>query len=259
MSAPTNEQSLLLEIARCPVLEGYLRSGESAGDCASLINTQSPIDLQTHQAPEPWSGTLGAPIIFFGSNPSIDPLEEFPTLSWSDEDTVDFFEHRFGGGKRAWVNAKMQTLQTNGSRGDWVRYWSACRNRATEILGRPAFPGKDFAISEVVHCKSKKENADGRDVVNVAASACADRFLRTIVEASKAKFIFPMGAIALRQFSRIFDIDTAARTAGPIEIGSAPRMFIFLDHPAGAGSNKKVASLPQSDRQRIGEFLRQVL
>lgn len=39
----------------------------------------------------------------------------------------------------------------------WVRFWAAVRARASELLGRSAIAGFDYAISEIVHCKSDSE------------------------------------------------------------------------------------------------------
>jgi hypothetical protein len=164
LTAPSDEPSdLLLEIARCPLLLRQMDEPSLQQRCSALIKCQT-LERKTHQVPEPWSGDLRtARILFFGSNPSINPRERFPTLAWTGEAIKNYFLRRFGGGSQPWVDARLRVLLVDGTHGDprsWVRYWAACRARATEILGRQAAPGVDFAISEL--CIASRARGRGR-------------------------------------------------------------------------------------------------
>ena len=72
-------------------------------------------------------------------------------------------------------------LRTGEHKERWVRYWAAVRRRAGELLGREAVPGVDYAMSEVVHCKSARERGVGS-----ALGECVPRYLEALVAASGA-------------------------------------------------------------------------
>jgi hypothetical protein len=234
------QEALMIAIARCPLVEAQFRDPSLSQRCTGVIKAQAPLLRETHQVPEPWSGRLdSAPVLFFGSNPSINPVEVFPTETWADDDVADFFANRFGGGRREWVK-KLRVLRHDGTHGpptEWVRFWAACRGRATELLGRQAIDGVDYAIAEAVHCKSKGERVVAEAVTKDAARTCADRYLRAVVDLSPARVIVSFGGISEREIRRIFGLGLGryGRSDG--------RHFIFVDHPAGAGKLKKIASV----------------
>ena len=97
-------RDLLLSIVNCPAVTEARRS--SAHPCRRVVMTQladGRSDTTCH-VPEPWSGNLeSAPILFIGTNPSINYEENFPDTGWDDETVVDFFQNRFGGGSRTWA------------------------------------------------------------------------------------------------------------------------------------------------------------
>lgn len=92
-------EQLLLEIARCPNVSAG-RRGESS--CAAVVAPPACVPEPLHQVPEPWSGSLAAPILFISSNPSISTpdkygdCEDYPTFADDDETLVSFFNGRFG-------------------------------------------------------------------------------------------------------------------------------------------------------------------
>src|SRR5207245_8440907 len=109
---PTSAEAarrLLLEITRCP----NVATCRSALDhpCAKVVGVQRKVPDADFRVPEPWNGSLArAPLLFVASNPSLDdPLgpprarEVYPTPTWTEADTADFFENRFGGGSRPWT------------------------------------------------------------------------------------------------------------------------------------------------------------
>ncbi len=152
--------ALLARITRCPVAE-RCRDGEHL-PCSTIVRSQ-PATPGGFHAPEPWSGHIpGAAVLFVSSNPSIDPAEAYPASSWDDERRADFFAGRFDQRDMPWVDHRMRPLLATtppAHRDKGKRFWFAARARASELLERPAIAGTDFALTEVVHCKSAAEFA----------------------------------------------------------------------------------------------------
>ena len=134
-------EKLLLAITRCPDLEEGQTNGSHP--CATVVGVQA---VANRKVPEPWSGHIEkAPILFVGSNPSIGDGDADPTSSWTEADTVSYFQRRFDR-DAVWVPP---------SEFNKVKFWCSVRARAKELLGRDAVAGEDFALTEVVHCKSR--------------------------------------------------------------------------------------------------------
>ena len=177
--------------------------------------------------PEPWSGHLAsAPILFVSSNPSISLAEEYPRWRWTDAQIVDFFENRFGGGRKEWVTDGARSLLVDGTRSGSVRFWAGVRNRAGDLLGRPALPGVDYALVEVVRCKSLNERG-----VPEARTTCSGRYLLRTVEASGATVVVTLGEKARPTVEAMFGGPPRHGTFGPKRIGSRKRYFASLGHP----------------------------
>lgn len=62
--------------------------------------------------------------------------------------------------------------------GDWVRFWAAVRKQAFRLLGHLAVPGVDYAMTEVVHCKSAGERgvADALCTLPTATLTASSRY-----------------------------------------------------------------------------------
>src|SRR5258708_28952120 len=163
---------LLGEIVHCSIAN-EIRSGNShvSIPCRESASVQTGVAFQL---PEPWSGQIDiAPLLFISSNPSIDEHEDYPDESWESPRTADFFDNRFTPAS-GWVKDGLYPRQRDGSWSkDWVRFWASARGRAREILRRKIEPGIDFALTEVVHCKSRKERG-----VAEARDECSDRYLQ---------------------------------------------------------------------------------
>lgn len=239
---------LLLTIARCPVMAGCLDAEQPSHPCAAVTGYQwQSIDAATrieywrraHQLPEPWVGHLAeAPILFVSSNPSIRgqvtpeglaaPSRDGITWISTDEAIIDRFDDAFDkhivDGVRS-IGAKRAT-----------RYWSSIKNRAQELIPhRPVRPGRDYALTELVHCKSPKEIG-----VPEAAKTCGDRYLRPILETSAARVIIGIGAHARRGLVahlRLSSVDGAQQ----MQIGGRDRLIVFLPAPNAHGGPKTFA------------------
>jgi hypothetical protein len=160
--------------------------------------------------------------------PSINDVEDYPTWGWSEAEIADFFENRFGGGRKPWVIEGARSLRADGTRSGSVTFWAGVRNRAAELLGRPAVPGEDYALTEVVRCKSQDERG-----VPQARRTCSDLYLRRTLEASAATVIVTLGEKARPTVEAIFDGPPRLGTFGPVTIGGRVRHFASLGHPTG--------------------------
>lgn len=225
---------LLSEITHCEILRSC-KSG-ALSPCSRIVDVQKDLPLAEHQVPEPWTGDIEqARIIFISSNPSIDFDEPFPV--WDDDasSTHEFFVNRFGD-QPGQIKGGMYPPVADGSWGPAVRFWSSVRQRAFEVLP-DAVPGVDYALTEVVHCKSRSEIG-----VREARSTCAERYLPRIVDAaSNAQLFVVFGVHAARSVADLFGIElNAAQRVARLERGGALRTVVYLDHPAGAGKVKRL-------------------
>lgn len=220
--------ALLREIIRCPEMVSIHSGVLQSSPCQKIVSLQSVIAFQV---PEPWSGQIDkASLLFISSNPSINELEQYPSSSWSLEKADDFFENRFTS-KEEWVDEKMCALQLDGTRGRSVRYWTAARSRASEILSKPRdqiVPGIDFALTEIVHCKSRAEAG-----VSEARELCSTRYLERILAISAAKVLIVFGRSAQITMTNLFKSRMTVIFNGLCEISTGKRRLVaFLPHPS---------------------------
>jgi hypothetical protein len=235
----------LLAVARCPIMAECLDREISTAPCAAIARFQwTSIDpatriarwRQAHQLPEPWVGHIAeAPILFVSSNPSIRgqvtaeglaaPTRDGITWDTADDEIVDRFENAFDkymvDGVR-WIGAKRAT-----------RYWSSIKRRAQELIpDRPVRPGHDYALTEVVRCKSRSEVG-----VADAAPTCIERHLTATIELSAARVIVGIGAHARRALTRQFQLTSRDGVHRP-SVGERERLVVFLPHPNSFGGSK---------------------
>ena len=246
---------LLREISRCPIVAHCLGHPGTDHPCAEIVRSQGADSTADHQVPEPWSGHLDrAPILFLSSNPSISDEEDYPRAEWTNPEIADFFDNRFGGGRRPWIKDGVYGLDRHGRHGRrGTQFWIAVRSRAAELTGRPTaavVPGEDYALSEVVHCKSRAERG-----VASALATCVDRYLEAVVSASAARVIVCLGEFAAGAVRRRFGIGADVLVQGPITVGRAPRYFAFLPHPASWKKKTFTSCLPPEDVRRLRGFL----
>lgn len=224
---------LLLQIARCPNL--------GLGACAKVAAVQA--GFADRQVPEPWNGDLAhAPILFVSSNPSISEIEDYPSPGWTDDAIADFFEHRYG----RWMADGTKGLRKDGTRGKANPFLSSVRKTAERLLDRPPVPGIDYAVTEVVHCKSKAEEG-----VSEALNECTRRYLGRILEAAGAEVVVVLGDRA--------NVALGARPIGlhaSIELGGRPRLLLVLPHPNARRERRVDRILPLGDLERVRRALR---
>jgi hypothetical protein len=233
MVPASHASSLLLEISHCPVVGRCLSGDGTNHPCSKIVRSQTVRSLSEFQVPEPWTGKIdSAPILFLSSNPSISHTEEYPRVDWPNDDIVDFFVNGFGGGRKEWI-VDGQSLNSDGSYGKKVYFWSAVKRRAEELLDRDAIPGHDYVLSEVVHCKSLKEQG-----VEEALLPCADLYLERVIGLSVASIVICVGVRAAEAVHRCFGVERGQPLYGPIVIGQRKRFIAFLPHPSSFEKGK---------------------
>ena len=214
---------LVIAITRCRHLDDA--RADRSHPCAAIVGVQQG-EPTRFQVPEPWSGQIDrAPILFVGSNPSISEDEVFPTSSWKEADTISYFQQRFDedGG---WVTPREYNR---------VKYWTSVRARAGELFGRAAVEGKDFALTEVVHCKSKDEQG-----VPDALALCTQRWLDKVLAQSSARIVVMLGKTAKDACANRWNINTSKSVHFDVCIEGRSRAVLVLPHPNAQGPKKKL-------------------
>ena len=230
---------LLQSIIHCDEVTKEFSHPRVSHPCCTIIRSQGCSSEKFH-VPEPWNGNITqAPLLFISSNPSINNNELYPVNSWEDKKVFDFFTNRFDG---RWVQNFRTRLVNREFPDQGSRYWFSVRMRAAEILGLEkdqVIPGKHYAITEVVHCKSVKEIG-----VKKALHHCSEKYLREILQVSPAKVVVILGDIAKAGLKLVLKdegvVPAENALLGPMNLFENIRVFLFLPHPNRWGGPKSV-------------------
>lgn len=242
---------LLHEIACCSHVQFCIQNPLVEHPCHEIIFSQSFSTLDEYQVPEPWSGRIEfVPILFLSSNPSIGFAEEYPRWSWSEDAINDYFSNRFGDGCKKWSISGTKTLLKDG-RYSGVRFWMAVRQRAIELLERDVIPGIDYAITEIVHCKSENEIG-----VTTAQKQCVQTYLRRVLEMTSARVVVALGARARQAMQDEFSIPKNASLVEPIAIGGQKKLITFLPHPNARKVRSFAKCLESNELGNLRAFLK---
>ena len=245
---------LLLAITRCPELQ---RARADAGHpCRRVVCAQEPGD---YHVPEPWQGHIEtAPILFISMNPGYGSNEVFPTPSWSDEKTIDFFERRFDPAA-GWTRCRPGNLidlrlnDTSGRgffRNRSVSHWRYINTCATELLGREPVFGRDIAMTMAVHCKSS-----GGDVAKPAMCKCTLKWLNQTMEHSTASIVVLLGNDARDACARMWGFDKNRRVHFGVNVPGGERAIVLLPHPAMRDKQEFGNYVSREELQRLRELL----
>lgn len=228
-------RELLLSINRCSELRGArIRQGHP---CTKIVGLQPPEALQ---APEPWRGHIDvAPILFISSNPSISGHEVFPPSDWTDTQVIDHYQNCFDADIKGPHQIDHRSYNS-------VPFWREIRGRASEILGRTAIPGKDFALTEVVHCKSTREQG-----VREAISHCAMLWLMPVMEQSAAKIVVLVGRYAKEVCTNTWSINPSQKVHFGVATPKRKRAVIILPHPNARQRRDLSSHSTESERRRL--------
>lgn len=266
-----NSTTLLVEIARCPLVQQCLESDDPS-PCGEIVRHQWP-DIPPehrkrrwraeHQMPEPWVGDLAnAPLLFLSSNPSLSQvrapggdtpaasvvphpradelLRDHPAVArgmhapkacWSDKEIIDRYLASF----HVWMDEGIRPLAPAGeARQRPVPFWRSVRRHAEQVFGRDVRPGKDYALTEIVHCKSKGERG-----VAKATEECVHRYLRPVLAQSPARVVIVLGRHARNSVRSAFSYPDDRVVSEPLEIVGRERRLVLLSHPAARGRDPK--------------------
>jgi len=223
-------EALLLEIARCSNVRRGLESQFLGHPCAAVVAAQ-PVAPDELHVPEPWNGDIErAPLLFVSWNPSWNPAERFPTSGWVDPDIVEFFQQRF--------EHTDQSSQT----------WRETRGIAEHLLGYPPQPGHDYAVTDIVRCKSP--NGIG---ASEAVSECAARYLRRTLDVAGARVVVALGRDARAALASHFGSPTHLGACGPYGRAGSERTLVLLGAPGSAQPRR----LANDDLERVRDALHQ--
>lgn len=217
-------------VLRCPNVRKCIEDS-APHPCRKIVESQLMLtgaeSYDEFQMPEPWCGQIDiAPILFVSSNPSIG--DERALGRCSTDDAFDSHHFALGGGRGIYTHNGVYSLDAAGNRSKRpVYYWSRARDRAQElIVGRPVVWGVDYAMTEVVRCKSRKEFG-----VSEALEECTSRHFDQTMSIAAAQVIIAVGKgrDLMRQRYGI------ARSERLVEVSIAGklRLLAFLPHPSG--------------------------
>jgi hypothetical protein len=200
--------------------------------------------------PEGWAGNLrAARVVFLSSNPAIsipkspqspETAEAYPVASCSDEDIAQYLGRRFDQAVVPRPFARdSHHLQLNGQYAARpTHFWVSMHRRAIELLGPDADPSRNYAMTEVVHCKSSGETG-----VAAAAQTCAERYLDKILSLTAAQVVVIVGKQAHAMLKLQFPELREPPYVYTKELGGRPRELVFIWHPASRKKGKTIAGL----------------
>lgn len=261
--------AVALSVARCPEVDAA--RAQTTHPCRRIVTLQ-PTDPHRFQVPEAWAGNIrDGRIVFISSNPSISEpgdhqsgavAELYPTADWADEDIADFVRHRFDSPK-GWATEEGRFRRQDGTLSPKpVAFWNNVRRRAGELLERDATPAADYAMTEVVHCKSKAETG-----VAKAALTCADRHLDSILALSPAGLVVVLGQRSRALLAGLWPLHPAfGQQKGDawrerdnialVDVGGRQRLVVYLWHPTGATAPKTFAGAYPLHLERLRALVR---
>jgi hypothetical protein len=119
------------------------------------------------------------------------------------------------------------------------------------LLGRQAEPGRDFALTEIVHWKSRAEHG-----VSEALATCAGTWLRLTIRVAAALVVVLFGARAREAFCDTFAIPVHAPVTGPLSIEGADRIVVQPPHPNARSQRRNCYPLTSSQLDQVRQHLR---
>lgn len=232
---------LIHNISTCPNIAICLDSDRPDHPCNSIVRSQGAVSTEAFQVPEPWNGDIGnASILIISSNPSWDQVEEYPLASWDTSNVIDFFTNRFEGESRQWTD-KFRPLLRNGSyKNTPTKFWSNVTQLAKE-LNPDAELGKNVAITEIVHCKSRDEKG-----VKEARQECAETWLDHVISVSDATVLVILGDHAQLAFSNLYGFvwQDDSRLFSQLSINGVDRHVVRMPH-TNARVKRKFATVEE--------------
>ncbi len=269
---------LALSVARCSEL---VRADTETNEplrhpCRKIVDSQNAFD-GPFQVPEAWAGNLAAArIVYLSSNPAISAgnpaskwrakriAEKYPTVDWRDADIADFMVNRFNPAHGWVVDRRHRKVDTEGGPawGTPEPYWGWVEQQTVALLGTEKPWYEQSVMTEVVHCKSNKEEG-----VVEAAALCASKHMDRILAASPAELVVVVGSKAAHTLKLaysdvfkdrpLFGKYTEVGMPGQdqnlfrMTIGGRDRLICFLRHPSAHGTRPSLALSYPDDIERL--------
>ncbi|HET9058553.1 MAG TPA: hypothetical protein VFN61_01425 [Acidimicrobiales bacterium] len=254
-SLPSPAARVALRIARCKELD---RARDQLGHpCHQIVALQPDprIAPDRFQVPEAWAGKIETGrLVFVSSNPSIsedgvsyaaNSPEDYPRHSWDDRRISDFISRRFDPEAR-WAQDDKFMRQDGTYAAKKVAFWSRARKRAGELIDE-AVPERDYAMAEVVHCKSHHEKG-----VKSAAPLCFLLYFEEVMRLSVAPLVVVVGAKARDLLTQRLALGTGFGSMNTVSadeeeniaarhLGGRERVVLYLGHLTGMSPNNTFA------------------
>ena len=260
----STERKLAVAIARCENLSIALR--DDSHPCHKVVSFQA--DTPSRHIPEAWFGNIvDSQVLLISSNPSIDlnenvEGENYPRASWGDDEISEWITRRVD---QSW-NEVPVTFQRRPFKDFLWRCidgeyrgagkgtqpqptWNNAHRLVIELLGEGANPAKNYALTEVVHCKS--QNAVG---VPEASSICSENWLGKIMDLAKDAKIVVLLVSHVRPWAKKQFRDSVPNNFGErvgdggLEVATRDsfvlnrRVYIYLPHPTAAEPGGRLPS-----------------
>ena len=221
--------------------------------CHPIYLSQGCGSRNAFHIPEPWNGDIEhAPILFVSINPGFTPDELYPNLddpNWTlpaltgvvfDNGKVeDFFENRFNNYYVRWSTSQgkshFSVRLANGKYKNVYGYWNYVQSIADFILNHPTTPGQDYALTELVHCKSRSTNV----IPKKCFDECMKKHFQDVLNAaSNLRYLVVIGAPTRSHVAKFLHQFTPAKYVWyNTPINGKNVKVIYADHNAGRGQN----------------------
>lgn len=248
-----NYKYLIRSITNCPNIKAIYKGEDNC--CSKIVRLQKDngVNFEAFKGPEPWNGKLNkAKILIISSNPGIADNELIPTRDWCRKKKIDFYQNRFSS-KENWVN-ELRAKLINGFYSNKISNWTQTKKRMDYLFGNGTKIGEDYALLELVHCKSKKEYG-----VQSSIEECTKRFFDKIIKITPAKVLIIIGDHAINYICNRYHIDEDFNGYGlyqtALSIEKIYRLLIFLPHTNYYGRRKAEYFVNANETQRIRNFL----
>ena len=260
----SKDRKLAVAIARCENLSIAVR--DESHPCHKVASFQ--VDAPSRHIPEAWFGNItDAQVLLISSNPSIDlnenvEGENYPRANWGDDQISEWITRRVD---QSWSEVPVTFQRSPFKNFLWRcidgKYrgagkgnqpqptWNNTHKLVIELLGPSADPSKNYALTEVVHCKS--QNGIG---VPEASPICSANWLGKIMDlATDARVVVLLGSHvrpwARNEYKNSVPKDFGKRvTAGGMDVAirdsfvQSGRVYIYLPHPTAAEPGGRLPS-----------------
>lgn len=249
------------------IIDCGLTQFEKPETCAKVLTSQSAVSKDDFHVPEPWNGDIcSAKLLFVSINPGFSPGELYPRFGnhiwrsgpiFNNSKVEDFFERRFdltnqyvtyrNGGHAFKIRLEDNRLKS--VRGFWTYVFNMAK-----VLIPNADPLRDFAITELVHCKS----SDISFIEPQCYKLCMGRYLSKIFSiASNVQYVIFIGGSVRNHVCDYYGFSSPVKQQWykTTKLNGRDTSVVFVDHNnAFADKNGKRAygiKYPQGELQTI--------